>query len=61
MKQQTGKDIKYDFNGNNLKNIIVLKILVEEFTGKQKVIKKIWFNQVTNSGFFADNISCVNE
>ena len=41
MKHQTGKDIKYDFNENNLKNIIVLKLLVEEFTGKQKVIKKV--------------------
>jgi nitroimidazol reductase NimA-like FMN-containing flavoprotein (pyridoxamine 5'-phosphate oxidase superfamily) len=39
MKQQTGKDIKYDFNENELKNVVVFKILVEEFTGKQKVIK----------------------
>jgi nitroimidazol reductase NimA-like FMN-containing flavoprotein (pyridoxamine 5'-phosphate oxidase superfamily) len=40
MKQQTGKDIKFDFNENDLKNITVFKILVEEFTGKQKVIKE---------------------
>jgi uncharacterized protein len=39
MKQQTGKDIRYDFNENELKNVIVLKMLVEEFTGKQKIIK----------------------
>jgi len=41
MKHQTGKDKKYDFNENNLRNVTVLKLLVEEFTGKQKVIKKV--------------------
>jgi len=41
MKHQTGKDIKYDYSENNLKNVIVLKLLVEEFTGKQKVIIKV--------------------
>jgi nitroimidazol reductase NimA-like FMN-containing flavoprotein (pyridoxamine 5'-phosphate oxidase superfamily) len=40
MKQQTGKDIKFDFNENDLKNVVVFKMLVEEFTGKQKVLKK---------------------
>jgi nitroimidazol reductase NimA-like FMN-containing flavoprotein (pyridoxamine 5'-phosphate oxidase superfamily) len=40
MKQQTGKDIKYDFNENELKNVSVFKMIVEDFTGKQKVIKK---------------------
>jgi nitroimidazol reductase NimA-like FMN-containing flavoprotein (pyridoxamine 5'-phosphate oxidase superfamily) len=40
MKQQTGKDIKYNFNENELSNIVVYKMLVEEFTGKQKVLKK---------------------
>jgi nitroimidazol reductase NimA-like FMN-containing flavoprotein (pyridoxamine 5'-phosphate oxidase superfamily) len=40
MKQQTGKDIKYNYNENELKNVIILKMFVEEFTGKQKVIKK---------------------
>jgi len=38
MKQQTGKDIKYDFNEKELNNVIVLKMLVDDFTGKQKVI-----------------------
>ena len=37
MKQQTGKDIKYDFNENKLNNIVVLKMPVDEFTGKQKM------------------------
>jgi len=36
MKQQTGKDIKYDFYENELNNVIVLKMPVDEFTGKQK-------------------------
>jgi nitroimidazol reductase NimA-like FMN-containing flavoprotein (pyridoxamine 5'-phosphate oxidase superfamily) len=39
MKQQTGKDIKHDFNKNELNNVMVLKMLVDEFTGKQKVIR----------------------
>jgi len=38
MKQQTGKDIKCDFDENKLKNVVVFKMLVDEFTGKQKVI-----------------------
>jgi nitroimidazol reductase NimA-like FMN-containing flavoprotein (pyridoxamine 5'-phosphate oxidase superfamily) len=38
MKHQTGKDIKYDFNENDLNKIIVYKISVSEFTGKQKVL-----------------------
>ena len=38
MKQQTGKNIKYDFNEKELSNVIVFKMLVDEFTGKQKVI-----------------------
>jgi len=40
MKQQTGNDIKYDFNENELNNVVVFKMLVDEFTGKQKVIKR---------------------
>jgi len=40
MKQQTGKDIKYDYNEKELNNVIVYKILVDEFTGKQKIIKR---------------------
>jgi len=38
MKHQTGKDIKYNYNEDELNNIIVLKLSVDEFTGKQKVI-----------------------
>jgi uncharacterized protein len=40
MKQQTGKDKKYDFNENELNNVLVFKMPVDEFTGKQKVIEK---------------------
>jgi nitroimidazol reductase NimA-like FMN-containing flavoprotein (pyridoxamine 5'-phosphate oxidase superfamily) len=39
MKQQTGKDIKHDYNEIELSNIVVIKMLVDEFTGKQKVLK----------------------
>jgi len=38
MKHQTGKDIKYNYNDDDLKNVIVYKMLVEEFTGKQKAV-----------------------
>ncbi|MDR0455571.1 MAG: pyridoxamine 5'-phosphate oxidase family protein [Treponema sp.] len=38
MKQQTGEDKKYDFNENELNSVVVFKMVVEEFTGKQKVI-----------------------
>ena len=38
MKQQTGKDIKHDFNEKELNNVVIFKISVDEFTGKQKVI-----------------------
>ena len=38
MKQQTGKDHPYHFDENELKGIIVFKMLVDEFTGKQKVM-----------------------
>ena len=37
MKQQTGKDIKHDYNEKELNNIVVLRMLVDEFTGKRKV------------------------
>jgi len=40
MKNLTGKYLKYDFNENELKNVIILKMLVDEFTGKQKVVKE---------------------
>jgi nitroimidazol reductase NimA-like FMN-containing flavoprotein (pyridoxamine 5'-phosphate oxidase superfamily) len=39
IKQQTEKDIKHDFNENELNNVVVFKMLVDEFTGKQKVIR----------------------
>jgi len=38
MKQQTGKDKKYDYNENELNNVLVFKILADEFTGKQNLI-----------------------
>ena len=38
MKQQTGRDIKYDYNENELEKIFVFKILIDEFTGKQKMM-----------------------
>jgi nitroimidazol reductase NimA-like FMN-containing flavoprotein (pyridoxamine 5'-phosphate oxidase superfamily) len=40
MKQQTGKDIKYDFTENELNNVMVFKLLVNEFTGKRSPVKK---------------------
>jgi len=40
MKQQTGKDAKYEFNEDELNNVLVFKMPVEEFTGKQKAVKK---------------------
>ena len=36
MKQQTGKDIKFDFEENKLRNVVVFKMLVDEFSGKEK-------------------------
>jgi len=38
MKHQTGKDVHYDFNENELNNVVVFKMLVDEFTGKQKTL-----------------------
>ena len=38
MKHQTGNDTKYNFNENELNKIIVYKLLVNEFTGKQKIL-----------------------
>ncbi len=40
MKQQTGKDIKYEFSEDELSHVMVFEMLVEEFTGKQKVMRK---------------------
>jgi len=38
MKHQTGKDIKFDFNENDLNKVTVYKLSVKEFTGKQKIL-----------------------
>ncbi|MDR2592374.1 MAG: pyridoxamine 5'-phosphate oxidase family protein [Chitinispirillales bacterium] len=40
MKQQTGNDVKYDFNEDELSRVLVFKMSVDEFKGKQKVIRK---------------------
>jgi len=40
MKQQTGKETKYEFNEDELNSVLVFKMPVEEFTGKQKVVRK---------------------
>jgi nitroimidazol reductase NimA-like FMN-containing flavoprotein (pyridoxamine 5'-phosphate oxidase superfamily) len=37
MKHQTGKEAQYDFPEEVLRKVIVYKMEVEEFTGKQKV------------------------
>jgi nitroimidazol reductase NimA-like FMN-containing flavoprotein (pyridoxamine 5'-phosphate oxidase superfamily) len=39
MKHQTGKEAQYNFTEEGMKKIIVYKMAVEEFTGKQKEIK----------------------
>jgi len=39
MKHQTGNDIEYTFSESDLNNVCVYKMDVEEFTGKQKIIK----------------------
>ena len=36
MKHQTGKDIQFDFDVNELENVAVFKMTVSEYTGKQK-------------------------
>lgn len=36
MKHQIGKEIIHDFTENGLKNVCVFKMLVKQFTGKQK-------------------------
>ena len=37
MKHQTGKDIIYNYSDDDLKNVCVYKLVVDSFTGKQKV------------------------
>jgi len=39
MKQQTGEEVKHDFNEDALNRVAVFKMAVDEFTGKQKVMK----------------------
>jgi len=39
MKQQTGKEIKYEYDERRLNNVTVFKLTVDEFTGKQKIIR----------------------
>jgi nitroimidazol reductase NimA-like FMN-containing flavoprotein (pyridoxamine 5'-phosphate oxidase superfamily) len=41
MKHQTEKDIEYNFTENELNNVDVYKMVVEIFTGKQRIVKKI--------------------
>jgi nitroimidazol reductase NimA-like FMN-containing flavoprotein (pyridoxamine 5'-phosphate oxidase superfamily) len=36
MKHQAGQDTAHDFSEDELKNVCVFKMVVEEFTGKQK-------------------------
>ncbi|MDR2500810.1 MAG: pyridoxamine 5'-phosphate oxidase family protein [Treponema sp.] len=36
MRHQTGKEAEYDFTEEALKNVMVYKMAVKEFTGKQK-------------------------
>jgi len=38
MKHQTEKEIEYDFTNDQIKNLCVYKMVVETFTGKQKII-----------------------
>jgi nitroimidazol reductase NimA-like FMN-containing flavoprotein (pyridoxamine 5'-phosphate oxidase superfamily) len=38
MKHQTGKDTRYSFDIDALKNVTVYKLLVEEFTGKERPV-----------------------
>ena len=40
MKHQTGKNTEYCFSENELENVCVYKMVVEECTGKQKVLMK---------------------
>jgi nitroimidazol reductase NimA-like FMN-containing flavoprotein (pyridoxamine 5'-phosphate oxidase superfamily) len=40
MKHQTGKEIEYNFTENELKNVMVYKMEINEFTGKQKIVHK---------------------
>ena len=39
MQHQTGEKIDYTFDENELKNVAVFKMEVEDFTGKERVLK----------------------
>ena len=41
MKHQTGKDDVFVFSPEEMKNVAVYKMVVDEFTGKQKISKNI--------------------
>jgi len=38
MQHQTGEKINYTFNENELKNVLVFKLVVENFTGKERIL-----------------------
>ena len=40
MKHQTEMNINYNFSDEKLRKVIIYKLVVEEFTGKQKVMEK---------------------
>jgi hypothetical protein len=40
MKHQTGKEMVYSFSDEELSTVCVFKMIVEEFTGKQKILMK---------------------
>lgn len=38
MKHQTGKDNEYNFTEDELNSVCIYKLVVDEFTGKQKIV-----------------------
>jgi len=40
MIHQLEKDINHDFSEEELEKVVIYKLVVEEFTGKQKVVEK---------------------
>jgi len=40
MQHQTGEKNNYTFNENEVKNVLVFKMVVEDFTGKERILKK---------------------
>ena len=49
MQHQTGEKINYTFNENELKNVLVFKMVVEDFTGKKRILKKNTLKQKTST------------